>query len=186
MPRVLTRPDPALADDAIRLEPLAEALAPELAWVLDGDLDTARFTRIPSQPDAAFLTGWLGRYERVWDDGSGANAGFAVRDTETGDAVGFAGFVALDLDAQEGELGYVVAPAARGRGIAGRAVGLLTRWGFESLRLERIELRIDPANEPSARIARKQGYRLEGTLRNTYFKEGVRSDLAIWARLADD
>jgi glutamine synthetase adenylyltransferase len=37
-----------------------------------------------------------------------------------------------------------------------------------------------------ADIARRLGYRLEGTLRNTYFKEGVRSDIDIWARLADD
>jgi RimJ/RimL family protein N-acetyltransferase len=182
VPRRLSRPEPALADDAIRLDPLAEALAPELGWVLEGDPDTARFTRIPSDPDADFLHAWLGRYERAWDDGS--SAGFAVRDAGTGEAIGFAGFVRLELDKREGEIGYVVAPVARGRGVGGRAVGLLTRWGFDVLGLERIELRIDPANEPSARIARRAGYRLEGTLRNTYFKEGIRSDIDIWARLA--
>ena len=184
MPRRLRRPEPALADDAIRLEPLAEALAPELGWVLDGDPDTDRFTRIPAKPDAAFLTTWLGRYERAWDTES--SAGFAVRDASSGEAIGFAGFVQLDLDQQEGEIGYVVASAARGRGAAGRAVALLTRWGFDGLGLQRIELRIDPANEPSARIARRLGYRHEGTLRNTYFKEGRRGDVDIWSRLADD
>ena len=184
MPRRLSRPDPALADDAIRLEPLAEALLPELGWVLAGDADTARFTRIPSDPDDAFLSGWLGRYERAWDDGSAA--GFAVRDTATGEAIGFAGFVQLGLDRGEGELGYVIAPSARGRGAAGRAVGLLTRWGFDVLGLQRIELRIDPANEPSGRIARRLGYRLEGTLRSLYFKEGLRSDVDVWSRLACD
>jgi RimJ/RimL family protein N-acetyltransferase len=184
VPRRLSRPDPALADDAIRLEPLAEALVPELGWVLDGDPGTARFTRIPSQPDRAFLTGWLARYERAWDDGSAA--GFAARDAATGEAVAFAGLVALDLDKQEGEIGYVVAPSARGRGVARRSVELLTRWGFEALGLQRIELRIDPANEASLRIAQRAGYRHEGTLRNLYFKEGLRSDTAVWSRLADD
>ncbi len=47
----LARPEPALADDEISLEPLAEALAPEFGWVLDGDADTDRFTLIPSRPD---------------------------------------------------------------------------------------------------------------------------------------
>jgi RimJ/RimL family protein N-acetyltransferase len=182
----LSRPEPALADDAIRLEPLAEALVPEFGWVLDGDADTGRFTRIPSEPDATFLSGWLGRYERAWDDGTASSAGFAIRDTATGEAVGFAGFVQLDLETQEGEIGYAVAPAARGRGVAGRAVALLTRWGFDVLALERIELRIDPANEPSSRLAQRQGYRLEGTLRNLYFKESMRSDVAIWSRVARD
>ena len=184
MPRRLSRPEPALADDAIWLEPLAEALVPDLGWVLDGDDDTARFTRIPTDPDTAFLTRWLARYERAWDDGSAA--GFAARDAATGDAVGFAGLVQLDLEKEEGEIGYVVAPAARGRGVAGRAVRLLTRWGFETVRLQRIELRIDPANEISARIAERAGYRHEGTLRNLYFKEGLRADVGVWSRLADD
>jgi RimJ/RimL family protein N-acetyltransferase len=184
VPRGLSRPEPALADDAIRLEPLAEALVPDLGWVLAGDADTARFTRIPSSPDDRFLATWLGRYERAWDDGTAA--GFAVRDAATGDAVGFAGFIQLDLEKREGEIGYVVAPASRGRGIAGRAVALLTRWGLETLSLLRVELRIDPANTFSARIAERQGYRLEGTLRNLYFKEGLRSDVAVWSRLAGD
>jgi len=184
VPRRLKLPDPTLADDAIWLEPLTEALAPELGWVLDGDADSARFTRIPSAPDGRFLTAWLARYEQAWDDGSAA--GFAVRDSETGDAVGFAGMVQLELEKEEGEIGYVVAPSARGRGVAGRAVGLLTRWGFETLGLQRIELRIDPANELSARIAVRAGYRLEGTLRNTYFKEGIRTDIGVWSRLAAD
>jgi RimJ/RimL family protein N-acetyltransferase len=185
VPRGLSRPEPPLADDAIRLDPLAVALAPELGWVLDGDPDTGRFTRIPAQPDAAFLTAWLGRYEQAWADG-GSSAGFAVRDTESGEAIGFAGFVQLELDRQEGEIGYVIASAARGRGVAGRAVALLTRWGFDVLGLQRIELRIDPANEPSARVARRVGYRHEGTLRNLYFKEGLRGDVDVWSRLADD
>ncbi|MGN6796539.1 MAG: GNAT family N-acetyltransferase [Gaiellaceae bacterium] len=180
----LSRPEPALSDDAIWLDPLVEAHASELGWVLDGDLDTARFTRIPTNPDAAFLSGWLARYERAWEDGTAA--GFAVRDTATGDAIGFAGLVQLDLEKEEAEIGYVVAPSARGRGVAGRAVELLTRWGFETLELQRIELRIDPANEISTRIARRAGYRHEGTLRSLYFKEGLRADVGVWSRVADD
>ena len=68
VPRGLTKPDPDLADDAIRLEPLAEALAPDFGWVLGGDAETDRFTLIPSNPDGSFLVTWLGRYERGWDD----------------------------------------------------------------------------------------------------------------------
>ena len=55
----------------------------------------------------------------------------------------------LDLDAQEGEIGYLVAPAARGRGVASRAVGLLTRWGFDELGIERFELLIATENTAS-------------------------------------
>jgi RimJ/RimL family protein N-acetyltransferase len=139
---------------------------------------------IPSEPGHDFFLSWLGRYENGWEDGS--CAGFAVREAGDGTLVAFAAFVQLDLDRQQGEIGYVVDRAARGRGTAARAVALLTRWGFDELGLERIELRIDPANEASSRVAERAGYRLEGVLRSMYFKEGRRSDVAVWSRLSHD
>jgi RimJ/RimL family protein N-acetyltransferase len=179
----LVAPEPELHDDAIRLEPLARTLAPAMSWVTEPDRDTARFTYIPTSPDPGFLESWLGRYEEGWVDGT--RAGFAARDA-TGAAVAFAAFVKLDLDAGEGELGYVVAPAARGRGVASRAVGLLTRWGLGELGLHRVELRIDAANAASCRVAERNGYRLDGVLRSVAFKEDRRSDVAVWSRLASD
>jgi RimJ/RimL family protein N-acetyltransferase len=183
VPRRLSAPEPALHDDAIRLEPLTRALLPAMRWVTEPDVDTARFTQIPSAPDDAFLESWLGRYEDGWADGS--RAGFVVRDGG-GDAAGFAAFVRLDLAGAEGELGYVMAPAARGRGVASRAVGLLTGWGLDALGLHRIELRIEPVNAASSRVAERNGYRFEGVLRSVAFKEGLRSDVGIWSRLASD
>ncbi|HZP73193.1 MAG TPA: GNAT family protein [Gaiellaceae bacterium] len=182
MPRRLTAP--ALADEVIRLDPLHTSLAPEFAWILQPDEPTARYTLIPSAPTGDFLERWLGRYEQGWDDGT--CAGFAIRTAADGSAIGFAAFVHLDRDAGQAEIGYVVAPAARGRGAAARSVELLTDWGFGELGLERIELRIDPANTASTRVAERAGYRLDGVLRSVYFKESRRADVAVWSRLASD
>ena len=148
-----------------------------------GDPDIVRFTRIPSGADEAFVRGWIGRYETGWQDGS--RAGFAIR-TADGELVGFAAIVDLELEHREGEIGYMVAPAARGRGIAGRAVELLTRWGFDELGLLRLELRIDVENTGSAVVAERSGYRLDGVLRNVHVKEGLRCDLGVWSRLSND
>jgi RimJ/RimL family protein N-acetyltransferase len=175
VPRRLAPPAPPLADDLIRLDPLERALAGEMRWV-------ERFTMLPTSPDPAFLAEWLGRYEDGWETGD--RAGFAIR--ADGRAVGFAAYVRLELDGGQGEIGYVVAPAARGRGIASRAVALLTRWGFDELGLRRIELRIDPANSGSVRVAERSGYALEGVLRSVAFKEGLRADVGVWSRLASD
>jgi RimJ/RimL family protein N-acetyltransferase len=176
----LTPPD--LRDDVIRLVPLARALAPRMQWVLEHDPDTAAFTYIPTHPDAEFLERWLGRYEDGW--ATGDRAGFAA---EAGrELVAFAAFVQLDDALKQGEIGYVVAPAGRGRGIATRAVSLLTAWGLGDLGLQRIELRIDPRNTGSEKVAERCGYMREGTLRNLAFKEGMRCDLGIWSRLPSD
>jgi RimJ/RimL family protein N-acetyltransferase len=95
-------------------------------------------------------------------------------------------FVQLDLNARQGEIGYVVAPSARGRGVATRALRLLTDWGFSGLGLERIELWIDVDNPASERVAERAGYLREGTLRSYWFKEDLRGDFGIWSRLRTD
>jgi RimJ/RimL family protein N-acetyltransferase len=153
-----------------------------LAVVADGDI--VRFTRLPtSGVDEAWVSGWIRRYEDGWQDGR--RAGFSIRD-HGGALLGFGALVDLHLDEGEAELGYLVAEGARGRGVARRAVDLLTRWSFDELGLERLELRIDPENTGSVKVAERAGYRLDGVLRHVHFKEGVRADLGVWSRLRTD
>ncbi len=183
MSRGVARPNPPLADDSIRLEPLSQAHAADFTELVK-DSDVKRFTLVPSGADGAFVRDWLGRYETGWLDGS--RAGFCIRDVSDGAFLGFAAIVHLDLDAREGEIGYMIVPVARGRGTSVRAVDLVTRWGFDGLALERLELRIDVANTASERVAERSGYRLDGVLRNVHFKEGLRSDTGVWSRLRSD
>jgi RimJ/RimL family protein N-acetyltransferase len=65
-------------------------------------------------------------------------------------------------------------------------VELLTRWGFDELGLERLELRINPENVPSTKVGEGAGYRLEGVLRNLHFKAELRADVGVWSRLRQD
>jgi len=183
VPRRLARPEPPLSDEILRLQPLSQADSTELLELVDDDAIKA-FTRVPTDADAAFVSSWIARYEQGWQDGS--CAGFGARAVENGELVAFAGFVDLDLEARQGEIGYAVARAARGQGIASRVLALLTRWGFDELDLARIELVIDIRNPGSERVAQRAGYRLEGVRRSTAFKEGQRIDSGIWSRLHDD
>jgi RimJ/RimL family protein N-acetyltransferase len=180
--RPLKAPDPQLADDQIRLEPLQQGHVPAfLDFVRDEEIQ--RFTLVPSDPDEAFVRGWIKRYEDGWRDAS--RAGFAATD-HAGAVLGFAAIVQIDLEAREGEIGYLIAPAARGRGVARRAVSLLTNWGFDEVGLVRLELRIDVDNGASERVAERAGYRLDGILRSKHVKEGRRAHLGVWSRLRDD
>jgi RimJ/RimL family protein N-acetyltransferase len=150
---------------------------------LSDDPDVVRFTRVPAGADETFVRGWVKRYEDGLEDGS--RAGFAIRGRD-GTFLGFAALVDLDLDRREAEIGYMVAPEARGKGVAARAVKLLTRWSFDELELLRVELRIDVQNPASESVARRAGYQRDGVLRNVHFKEGLRCDLAVWSRLSKD
>jgi RimJ/RimL family protein N-acetyltransferase len=92
----------------------------------------------------------------------------------------------IDRDGSTAELGYVVAPASRGRGVATRALRLLTDWAFGTLGTLRAELIISVENQASKRVAERVGYRREGVLRSTHFKQGIREDIEMWSRLPTD
>ena len=168
--------------DGVRLEPLATEHIEGLdALALDPDVQLN--TYVPSPPPADFGRTWLKRYERGREEGT--REGFAIVDAEDGSFLGIAVAVRLDEAASEAELGYILAPEARGRGAATEALRQLTDWGF-ARGLQRLELRVDRDNEPSKRVAERCGYTHEGILRSVYFKEGRRSDLFIYSRLPSD
>jgi RimJ/RimL family protein N-acetyltransferase len=179
----LTPPNPPLADDVVRLEPLAQRDVDDALEMVQ-DADVYRFTYMPRNPDATFVSNWIARYEASWDDPD--RIGFSIRDAADGRFLGFAAIVRLDLELKQGELGYMLSPAARGRGASIRAIELLTRWCFDELALERVELRIDVDNAASARVAERAGYRFEGVLRSLAFKDGLRTDTGVWSRLPRD
>jgi RimJ/RimL family protein N-acetyltransferase len=63
------------------------------------------------------------------------------------------------------EIGYWIRADATRRGIATESSAALTRVGFEVCGADRIEIRIDPANEASFGIPRRLGFAEEATLR---------------------
>ncbi len=135
---------------------------------------------------------WQDGFERTWvaayEQGrsAGTRDGFAIVDAATGDFLGVAGLVDIDPGAGEGEIGYALGPEARGRGIATRALGLVTRYALGERGLERVQLNISVDNDASMRVAERCGYRREGVLRSLYMKPGRRADFVVYSRLPGD
>ncbi len=167
----------------IRLAPVTAEHLPLLRSLV-ADPAVQRFTRIPVPPPPDFAEQWLAAYLAGRQEGT--RIGFAVVDAETGEQLGMAVAPTIEPDAASAELGYVVAPGARGRGVATAALGLLTDWALSELGAERLELRISVGNVASKRVAERCGYVREGVLRSLYVKDGLREDTEIWSRLASD
>ena len=81
---------------------------------------------------------------------------FAILDTE-GNYLGGCGLNDIDRRQRTANLGYWVRSSAMGRGIAVRAVGLLSCWGFENTDLVRLEIKCALENVRSQRVAEKAG-----------------------------
>jgi RimJ/RimL family protein N-acetyltransferase len=167
----------------VTLEPFGERHLPGLTAML-GDPDLLRFTRFPDPPPEGFARDWLDRYEEGRRDGT--REVFAAAGPD-GAFLGVALAARIDVVGQEAELGYLVAPEARGRGVATAMLDELTRWAFEERGLQRVQLVIDVDNQASQAVAQRCGYVPEGTLRSTFVKVGApRADVAIWSRLPAD
>lgn len=178
---------PAMGENAhvsdMHLELLTESHLPAFQEIVD-DPDVLRFTRFPAPPQPGFATEWFGRYQ------AGRRAGtsevFAAM-SSSDKFLGVALAPHIDEVASEMELGYLVVPAARGRGVASEMLRQLTSWAFIERNSMRATLLIDVANVASQRVAVHAGYTLEGVMRSTYFKPGAeRADVQLWSRLPTD
>jgi RimJ/RimL family protein N-acetyltransferase len=122
---------------------------------------------------------------RDWSGGD--HVSFAVVGSADGELLGSVSLHAIDRALGNAQIGYWTVAAARGRGIAGRAVDAVCRWAFPALGLDRIELFHAVENVASGRVAAKAGFSLEGRLRRSHrYGDGVRHDELLWSRLADD
>ena len=114
----------------------------------------------------------------------GDHASWAVEDAATGSS--WVGLPALDRPgADDAEIGYWTAPAARGRGVASARRRRGQPLGVRTLPVDRIELCHAVENVASGRVAEKAGFIYEGHLRRSFrYGDGVKHDELLWARLA--
>ncbi|MGA8118118.1 MAG: GNAT family N-acetyltransferase [Actinocatenispora sp.] len=161
---------------------------PRVADVLDivaacRDPDMVRYTTIPDPYEQADAEFFIRHAANLWRDGDGAIFAFEDEDGR------YLGNLMLRLDqwpARLAEVGYSVAPWARGRGVASSALREVCRWAFGSLAVDRVEWRAFVTNAASRRVAEKAGFRIEGTERGRQMHRGNPVDTWYGALLAED
>lgn len=116
----------------------------------------------------------------------GVTLHFAIRRVGSAQLVGSIGAHFARARAGEAEIGYWVAPAARGAGVARRAIVLLARHVFRTYEPRRIELLIQPGNLASRRAAAAAGATFEGVRRAALELRGEPRDAAVYALLPAD
>jgi len=127
---------------------------------------------------AAWLAERAGRWQREW------GADWAVE--RGGVVVARVGLRRLDLALGAGEAAYWTLPAARGSGVAPRALRAMSDWLFTEAGMHRVELEHSTANAASCRVALKAGFCAEGTRRRSLLHADGWHDMHLHARLATD
>jgi ribosomal-protein-alanine N-acetyltransferase len=81
-----------------------------------------------------------------------------------------------------GELGYFVGRKYFNKGIASEAVKALEKIAFEQLGLVRLEIRMDPRNKASEKVAIKNNFIKEGLLKKVHKFNNAYYDNLLYAK----
>jgi RimJ/RimL family protein N-acetyltransferase len=158
-----------LDDGAIRLREWADE---DSAWYAESVRDPLiqRFTTESPALDPEQVLAAIVKLRTASDA-----EGFVICDAATGERLGN---IALHHDRRAGEVSYWVAAAARGQGVATRAVALFSSWCFQAVGLEELWLRVHRENVASQRAALAAGYRRDPGRDKTQEVKG-----AVWPML---
>jgi RimJ/RimL family protein N-acetyltransferase len=162
-----------LEDEEILLRPFGEDDILAIVAACQ-DPEIPRWTGVPSPYTEDDARGFLLQVEET---------AFAITDHRTGELIGAIGVREVEANAQ---IGYWVKREARGRGVATRALGLVSRWAFDELGAGRVQLFTEPGNVASQRVAEKAGFVREGVLRRYLYIKGQRRDGVIFSLLPED
>jgi RimJ/RimL family protein N-acetyltransferase len=174
-------PDGHLTDGVVTLRPIRE-----------GDLDDViRLNSLPEVIATSFgdtsrdaLRRRCRRAASAWI--AGERADLVITDAATGSFAGDIGFFYLMPGLREGMIGYSLMPEFRGRGYATRAVELIARWAFDSVKVARLIAGTAPENEGSQRVLQRAGFVREAYLKDRLpGPDGGRQDDIQWLRLPD-
>jgi RimJ/RimL family protein N-acetyltransferase len=86
----------------------------------------------------------------------------------------------------QAEIGWSLAPAARGKGYAAEAADAVLKVGIEDLGFHRIEARLDALNTASAALCERLGMRLEARLVDKWRYKGQWATELVYAILEDE
>ena len=173
--RLLLRP-PRPGDGAMLCDAVGETLAELAQWMpwaqaeptaQDSELQCRRMhARFVSREDLVYFM-----LERGADGSEGA-------------FVGGTGLHRIDWNVPRFEIGYWRRAGFDGRGLIAEAVRALARTAFDALGARRVEIRMDPRNACSVRVAERAGFTFEGVLRqDSVDVKGAVRDTRVYARV---
>lgn len=136
-----------------------------LRWFELGDVDAvteacqdpeiSRWTAtVPFPYVRADAMGWISGHDEA--RAAGRSFSFAIVEVVSGALAGSIGVIRKSSEV--GVVGYWVAAPARCRGVATRALGLVSAWAFEHLSIERLQLDTMIGNVASERVAARNGF----------------------------
>jgi len=150
------------------------------------DPDSVRWTTVPVPYTRDDALGWVGA---VVPEGwrTEKELLFAIESTHPDGQRRFSGSISLrPMDKDAAEIAYGLHPAARGKGVCGRAVKLILDWGFQQPGIDLVVWYAHVGNWASWRVAWANGFSFDGKVKSFLSQRGERHDAWCGSLRADD
>lgn len=141
-----------------------------------------RFIPVPRPYTEEVARSWVERARSFWGDNQ--ERAFAIVDAQTRRLLG--SVTRHGPYGHRATFGYWLAPEARGRGAATRALRLITDWTLQTSNAVRLDLYTMVDNDASMRVAERVGYQREALLRAWDIDgEGRPVDVVYYAQIRE-
>ena len=127
---------------------------------------------------------WSASRDDAW--AKGEEYDFIIISNDDGFPLGVCGLNHFDNENRFANVGYWVRTGKTKQGVATSAILLLARFGFDELKLNRIEIVVSTENKPSQRVAEKAGATQEGILRKRLVVRDRVYDAVMYSMIPED
>lgn len=91
-----------------------------------------------------------------------------------------------DREVKKALIGYWIVKEQEGKGVISICLQYFTRFLFEKTGLNKIEIHFSVANKRSAKVAERLGCKIEGIIRQSALRNGVREDVVVCGLLKSE
>ena len=93
---------------------------------------------------------------------------FVITASSSQKLIGYIDIKSIDWNIPKAELGYFIDQHYEGRGILTKALSKIITYCFDTLQINKLLVRTHEANIGSRKMVEKNGFRVEGIIRNDY------------------
>ncbi len=174
-----------ISGEKIRLKKNPSTLAPVVFATVDENRGFLRefLPWVDTTLSVADSWGWIELSHRQWESGLMFDFGIYLGELEQ--YIGNIGVHNIDWGNRCCEIGFWIGAQFQGKGLVSQALKSLQAVLFEK-GFNRIEIHCSQKNIRSAAVAKRNGYLLDGVLRQKVRQNNKYSDLQIYSRLKSD
>ena len=174
--------DEVLDGDGFRLSPLGLGDVEDVTSACRDEI-TQRWLPLPAPYTTDVARSFI---EEIAPRMHTSGAGLVRRIEVAGRLCGVIDLKKTNWRVRETEIGYWVAPWARGRGLAGKASRLLADWALSDQGMARVVVHCATGNRASQKAAVSAGFVHEGVARSAGITHAGRVDLAVFSKVSSD